>query len=215
MIITFGTQKGGSGKTTLAIAFANYLTPITERTTHVYDFDFQKSFYNKWLDDEEFNNRFEKIYEVTLIDDDKPISLDEIIAMKMDDDVHIFDLAGTLDNKYTDLLVYSDIIVIPFEYSDVSMKSTLVFNNVLNLIEFQGDKVFVRSKFDMGFNYPNQEIMDETISHFGTLLQNSIYKRNCLQVMNTRKLTSDQKKAVKPTLTELIETINDKLQITL
>jgi|GEM_PF-2907363 len=25
MIITFGTQKGGAGKTTLAIAFANYL----------------------------------------------------------------------------------------------------------------------------------------------------------------------------------------------
>jgi chromosome partitioning protein len=26
MIITFATQKGGAGKTTLAIAFANYLS---------------------------------------------------------------------------------------------------------------------------------------------------------------------------------------------
>ena len=53
MIITFATQKGGAGKTTLAIAFANYLSIVSERSIKVYDFDFQKSFYSKWLDDEE------------------------------------------------------------------------------------------------------------------------------------------------------------------
>ena len=48
MIITFATQKGGTGKTTLAIAFANYLSGITTRKIKVYDFDYQKSFFNKW-----------------------------------------------------------------------------------------------------------------------------------------------------------------------
>ena len=46
MIITFATQKGGAGKTTLAIAFANYLSGLTERKLNVFDFDYQKSFYN-------------------------------------------------------------------------------------------------------------------------------------------------------------------------
>ena len=47
MIITFGTQKGGAGKTTLAIAFANYLA-LQDKKINVFDFDFQKSFYHKW-----------------------------------------------------------------------------------------------------------------------------------------------------------------------
>ena len=42
MIITFATQKGGTGKTTLAIAFANYISALSERKINVYDFDFQK-----------------------------------------------------------------------------------------------------------------------------------------------------------------------------
>ena len=47
MIITFATQKGGAGKTTLAIAFANYISAISERKIKVFDFDYQKSFYCK------------------------------------------------------------------------------------------------------------------------------------------------------------------------
>ena len=31
MVITFATQKGGVGKTTLAVAFANYLTLVKEK----------------------------------------------------------------------------------------------------------------------------------------------------------------------------------------
>ena len=52
MIITFATQKGGTGKTTLAIAFANYISTISERKINVFDFAYQKSFYYKWKDDE-------------------------------------------------------------------------------------------------------------------------------------------------------------------
>lgn len=43
MIITFGTQKGGAGKTTLAIAFANYLAQ-QGKTINVFDFDFRNRF---------------------------------------------------------------------------------------------------------------------------------------------------------------------------
>jgi chromosome partitioning protein len=55
------------------------------------------------------------------------------MELKESEDINIFDLAGTLDAKYSDLLVYSDVIVTPFEYSDVSAKSTLVFVNLLGL----------------------------------------------------------------------------------
>ena len=40
MIITFATQKGGTGKTTLAIAFANYISGLekTVKMTTIFRF---------------------------------------------------------------------------------------------------------------------------------------------------------------------------------
>lgn len=115
MIITFATQKGGTGKTTLAIAFANYISALSERKINVFDFDYQKSFYYKWKDDE--LSESPKLYEVEIIgeDDQQPFSdFETLINLKDSDEINLFDLAGTLDAKYSDLLIYSDFIVIPF-----------------------------------------------------------------------------------------------------
>ncbi|WP_263603486.1 ParA family protein [Chryseobacterium sp. PET-29] len=216
MIITFGTQKGGTGKTTLAIAFANYISGISERKVNVFDFDFQKSFYHKWIEDEE--SELPKLYEVRIIDEDneQPFSdLEHLIEMKESDDINLFDLAGTLDARYSDLLIYSDFIVIPFEYSNVSAKSTLVFINFLGLLESQAERIFIRSKYDKGYKYQNQQGMDTEIMKYGKLLKNPVFKRNCLQTVDTRKLTYEQKYAVKHPFNELIEHINQMLEITL
>ncbi|MDV3662757.1 hypothetical protein CMU51_01630, partial [Elizabethkingia anophelis] len=124
MIITFATQKGGAGKTTLALAFANYLTIVSERKINVFDFDYQKSFFNKWKEDE--YSVLPKLYDVEVIgdeDEEQPFAdLEKIIDLKESKEIYLFDLAGTLDQKYSDLLIYSDFIIIPFEYSDVSVK---------------------------------------------------------------------------------------------
>lgn len=214
MIITFGTQKGGSGKTTLAIAFANYISGVSERGIKVFDFDFQKSFYHKWKEDEHSENP--KIYDVEIIDDDnrQPFTdFEHLIEMKESDDINLFDLAGTLDARYSDLLIYSDFIIIPFEYSNVSAKSTMVFINFLGLLESQAERVFIRSKYDKGYKYQNQEGMDAEITKYGMLLKNPVFKRNCLQTVDTRKLSYEQKYAVKNVFSELIDYINQTLEI--
>ncbi len=82
--------------------------------------------------------------------------LEKIIGLKESEDIYLFDLAGTLDQKYSDLLIYSDFIIIPFEYSDVSVKSTLVFKNLLGLLESEAERIFIRSKYDKGYKYLNQ-----------------------------------------------------------
>lgn len=215
MIITFATQKGGTGKTTLAIAFANFLSEKTERKINVYDFDFQKSFYKKWLEDELLSEP--KIYDVEAIDESQnPFTdLESINTIKESPEINIFDLAGTLDEKYSDLLIQSNFIIIPFEYSDVSVKSTLVFKNLLGLIGSQAHRIFIRSKYDMGYNYLNQKEMDAQISKYGILIDQPVYKRNCLQTINTRKLTYKQKYAIENPFNEIIKYINETLQITL
>ena len=216
MIITFATQKGGTGKTTLAIAFANYVSAHCKRKIKVFDYDFQKSFYHKWKEDELLE--IPKLYDVEIIDEEnkEPFSdFDSLIALKESEEINIFDLAGTLDVRYSDLLIYSDFIVIPFEYSNVSAKSTLVFINFLGLLESQAERVFIRSRFDKGYVYQNQEGMDAEISRYGLLLKNPVFKRNCLQILDTRKLTNQQKYAVEKSFNELIDHINKCLEITL
>ena len=96
MIITFATQKGGAGKTTLAIAFANYISAISQRKINVFDFDFQKSFYHKWKEDEQLE--LPKLYEVKTIgeDEEQPFSdFETLINLKESEEIHLFDLAGT------------------------------------------------------------------------------------------------------------------------
>ena len=216
MIITFATQKGGTGKTTLAIAFANYISMSSKRKINVFDFDFQKSFYYKWKEDELMD--IPKLYDVEIIEEEneQPFTdFETLIGLKESEDINLFDLAGTLDVKYSDLLIYSDFIVIPFEYSNVSVKSTLVFINFLGLMESQAERVFIRSKYDKGYKYLNQESMDAEIRKYGTLLKSPVFKRNCLQTIDTRKLNYEQKYAVKNSFTELIDHINNTLEITL
>ena len=150
-----------------------------------------------------------KLYEVKSIgENDKPIDFEAIMDMKESEEIYLFDFAGTLDDKYTSLLIMSDYIVIPFEYSDVSAKSTLVFIELLSVIESEVQMIFIRSKYDKGYNYLNQEGMDEEISKYGKILENPVYKRNCLQNINTRKLTYEQRHSVKPSFEELINYIN-------
>lgn len=214
MIITFATQKGGTGKTTLAIAFANYVSALSERKIKVFDFDYQKSFYYKWKEDEA--SELPKLYTVECIDEveEQPFSdFETLINLKESDDINLFDLAGTLDEKYSDLLIYSDIVVIPFEYSDVSVKSTLVFINMLGLLESEAERIFIRSKYDKGYKYLNQEAMDQELAKYGKLLPSPVFKRNCLQAIDTRKLTYEQKYAVKKSFGELIEYINETMKI--
>ncbi|MDV3561458.1 hypothetical protein CMU69_18225 [Elizabethkingia anophelis] len=217
MIITFATQKGGAGKTTLALAFANYLSIVSERKINVFDFDYQKSFFNKWKEDE--YSVLPKLYDVEVIgdeDEEQPFAdLEKIIDLKESKEIYLFDLAGTLDQKYSDLLIYSDFIIIPFEYSDVSVKSTLVFKNLLGLLESEAERIFIRSKYDKGYKYLNQKEMDIEISKYGTLIESPVYKRNCLQTIDTRKLTYEQKNAIKRPFNEIIDQINEALQITL
>lgn len=215
MIITFATQKGGAGKTTLAIAFANYISTLSERKINVFDFDYQKSFYNKWKEDE--LSEFPKRYDVEIAgDQQRPFSdFEQLIGLKESKEINIFDLAGTLDEKYSDLLIYSDVIIIPFEYSDVSVKSTLVFKNVLGMLESEAERIFIRSKYDKGYKYLNQKEMDVEISKYGILIESPVFKRNCLQTIDTRKLTYEQKYAVKNSFNEIIKHINEALQTTI
>lgn len=213
MIITFAQQKGGVGKTTLAIAFANYLVLTKNKKVNVYDFDFQRSFYSKWEEDEELNQE-PSLYQVKALENSNAFLVEDFVKMKESEEIFLFDLGGTIDDEYMEVLMYSDILIIPFEYSEITTKSTMMFISMLGAIESSAELVFLRSKMDKGYNYKTQEHTDIQLELYGKILPAPIYKRNEMQSISTRRLTYIQKKAVKDTFEELIEYIKDETEQT-
>jgi chromosome partitioning protein len=208
MIITFGTQKGGVGKTTLAIAFANYISLYTDKKIYVIDYDYQKSFYQKWGDDKEISGDY--LYEVTILnkEDEKDFENPEVMnAMKISREIYLIDIPGNIDKKYTSVLRYSDYIIIPFSYSDITVNSTMVFINLCGLFKLSAKLFFIRNHVDKLGKYRNQIDMDIELSKHGSLMGNSVYKRNCLQTITTKGLSKEQLLAVKNVFDELIYNI--------
>ncbi|MBB4807268.1 chromosome partitioning protein [Chryseobacterium defluvii] len=205
MIITFANQKGGVGKTTIAIAFANYLSLFTDKKVSVIDFDFQRSFYRRWSEDKEIKGDY--LYEVEKISEDNiHLTQNEKVLqqLKTSEEVFLFDTAGNIQNNYTQVLQYSDVIIIPFGYSNVTMMSTVLFLNLLRLIKVNAKLYFIRSNMRKDDNYELKPVMDAEFETIGKVIGGWVFTRKCLLSINTKELTYEQKLAVKETFDELI-----------
>lgn len=205
MIITFANQKGGVGKTTLAIAFANYLSLFTNKKVNVIDFDFQRSFYRQWSEDKDLNGEF--LYEVEKISEENiHLTQNEKILeqLKASEEVFLFDTAGNIQNNYTQVLQYSDVIIIPFGYSNVTMMSTVLFLNLLKLIKVNAQLYFIRSNIRKDDSYDLKPVMDAEFNSIGKVIGSSVFTRKCLLKINTKGLTYYQKLALQETFDELI-----------
>ncbi len=129
-IITFANQKGGVGKTTLCVTFANYLVTKGARVAIV-DCDFQHSIVKCRKSDI-------KKYEVEYIPydvlayeaNDKKAIIALIEKMHNDRslDVVLMDSPGSLQaDGLVPMFVNSDIIVVPFHYDLMTVPSTASF----------------------------------------------------------------------------------------
>ena len=78
MIITFATQKGGTGKTTLAIAFANYISAYQKGKSRSMISIFKKK--KLTTNGKKTNSQtFQKLYEVETIGEDEEQPFSQIL----------------------------------------------------------------------------------------------------------------------------------------
>ena len=130
VIVTFANQKGGVGKTTLCVTFANYLVTKGVRVV-VIDCDFQHSIMKcRKADIRKYGDQ-EMPYEVWAYGaNDKAMmtSLMEKLHNDPEIDVVLMDSPGSLKAEgLIPMFVNSDIIIVPFHYDLVTVPSTASF----------------------------------------------------------------------------------------
>ena len=130
VIITFANQKGGVGKTTLCVTFANYLVTKGVRVAIV-DCDFQHSIIKcRKSDIKKYEVEYVPYDVLAYEANDKKAIISLIEKMHNDQslDVVLMDSPGSLQaDGLVPMFVNSDIIVVPFHYDLMTVPSTASF----------------------------------------------------------------------------------------
>lgn len=155
VIVTFANQKGGVGKTSLCVTFANYLVTKGVRVV-VIDCDFQHSIMKcRKSDIKRYGEELipYEVWSYEVNDNNAMTSLVEKLHNDPEIDVALMDSPGSLmANGLVPMFVNSDIIVVPFHYDLVTVPSTASFLMFLDrLRKMVGAKMKARL-----FIVPNQ-----------------------------------------------------------
>ena len=128
MVITFGNQKGGVGKTTLCTLFANYLASIGKKTL-VVDCDNQQTITEKRKADKKKYTDAKFLYNVQSFNISNVEHVQNLMAnLRKMNGVILIDAPGNLAQQgLIPLFAMSDYVVCPFQHETTSVNSTITF----------------------------------------------------------------------------------------
>jgi chromosome partitioning protein len=169
MIIIIGNQKGGAGKSTLTLLFANYLTLARQRPVTVIDMDYQQSLAQKFERAKVLEN-IEPYAVVALALDQFPKKKKEL---KDNPQVlFLIDLPGKLDDDgLIDVFRAADLAICPFSYDEFSFESTVFFSLVLKNVKPALTIVHVPNRVKANVKYDIQADVNEQLSNLGEVTQ--------------------------------------------
>jgi len=168
MIILIGNQKGGAGKSTLALLLAGYLVKTKKRTVTVLDTDYQQSISQKFEKAKILENA--EPYEVIAA------GLAHFPAMLGDirerpKDMVIIDLPGKLDDDgLVPVFLAADLVICPFAYDEFSFESAVFFSLVLLKINPAAKICYVPNRIKANVKYETRADIHQQLAHFGQVL---------------------------------------------
>lgn len=143
-ITLFGNQKGGVGKSTTCVMYADYLVQVKGIKLVVIDADPQHSVYKKWLQDQKDHPDNEPLYQVSTFDelDDEQATIDLVKDMRQQDYDFIIDTPGNIMMAGMMHLVHSvDVIMTPMQYEKTCAMSTNAYIDfVLDIADQSGKR---------------------------------------------------------------------------
>jgi chromosome partitioning protein len=167
MIIIIGNQKGGSGKSTLTLLLANYLSIAKKCKVTVIDMDYQQSIVQKYEKAKVLENV--EPYEVIAMELEQYPDMAEVLAVNKKD-IALIDLPGKLDDDgLLPVFRSADLVLCPFAYDEFSFESTILFSVVLRKISPEVPLVYVPNRIKANVKYGTQADVDLQLAKFGAI----------------------------------------------
>jgi len=189
MTILVANQKGGCGKTTIAMQFANFLAYNKGKELIVLDADFQGSFYDRREDDIKTFPENVPGYEVVKVE---PEQISVIIKeTEKVEGIVLIDFPGRLDNdNLIDALITADYIICPFAYDYATIESTLTFALLCKEMKLKAKIIFLPNRIKQSVKYETREDVKIAFSNFGTIAP-SISDRVAMERASTLTMNND------------------------
>lgn len=165
MVIVFGNQKGGAGKSTLATLFANVLSIAKKREVLVLDMDYQRTIFSRYEEAKLLENV--EPYEVLELDLDK-YQLVYNDLKNNPEQITIIDLPGKLDDDdLQPVLETADVFIIPFHYDRNTFHSTNTFNLVTHALNPNAKKFFIPNRVKSTVKHETEKQINEEFGKYG------------------------------------------------
>ena len=204
--IVFANQKGGVGKSTLCMLFANYLA-WRRKDVCIIDTDLQKSIMMQRRKDMTVFEGQEEPYNVQEFDIDDPERVAQLMESASQVEGYVlFDSPGNIsEDGLVPMFVEADYIVCPYEYEEKTLDSTGVFIQVVEQLrqrypDMHARLFFVPNRIDVRIGTQDEMRMwkqtDEIFQRFGRVTPR-IASRAMLKRINTFELSAMQREAVK------------------
>lgn len=200
MIILIGNQKGGPGKSTIAMLIANFLTMIKKCSVTLIDMDYQQSISQMY----ERGKLMDSLapYEVIAANLEQFPNIKPLLFANPEK-IFIIDLPGKLDDDgLIDVFKSADLVLCPFAYSELSFDSTILFSVVLRKINPKISITYIPNRIKANVRYQTQKDVELQLSKFGTLTA-SIPDRIDFQRTNTFSTPALVQSLVIPVFTQV------------
>lgn len=204
-IVVFANQKGGVGKSTLCILFANYLA-YKGKPVCIIDTDLQKTILSQRNKDSEVFLGDDEPYSVQGFDVSDPETMQQLMdSARQVDGFVLMDSPGNVsEDGLVPMFAGADFIVCPYEYEEKTLDSTGVFVGVINKLrehnaDMKGELFFVPNRIDARIGTSEENRMwkqtDQIFKKLGHVTPR-IASRATLKRINTYELLSTQRDAV-------------------
>lgn len=216
--IVFANQKGGVGKSTLCILFANYLA-WKKYDVCVIDTDLQKTIKMQRKKDLELYEGEEEPYEVQDFDVQDPELMQQLMDSASETEGFVlFDSPGNVsEDGLVPMFTNADYIICPYEYEEKTLDSTGTFVQVVNALrrvtpDMDAKLFFVPNRIDVRIGTADELRMwkqtDAIFKQLGSVTPR-ITARASLKRINTMEITPSQREAVKQAFDFIIRRIRE------
>ncbi len=216
--VVFANQKGGVGKSTLCILFANYLA-WKKQDVCIIDTDLQKTIMMQRKKDEELYEGVEEPYTVQDFDVQEPEMMQQLMDSASEAEGFVlFDSPGNVsEDGLVPMFTEADFIVCPYEYEEKTLDSTGMFIQVVNALkqstpDMQAKLFFIPNRIDVRIGTADELKMwkqtDAIFKQLGSVTPR-ITARAALKRINTFEITAAQREAVKPAFDFMIRRMKE------